>query len=451
MLSLTPAFLGLVILASVLPVFRSRILNARGVFVAYMVSGALLPALVFVTEGRSLPTFVASFDNETIVYAIFLTFVFVVIALYLSTIFERYRAEPPGLAIYRPEPGTAIVFAILSLVGSLTYVVAMSNIFGGLSEFAIRAYQRVSFQSSTANALTIPYFLGYVFAVFAFTFSRRPGSSGAKALSILAVVLAIMASLLSGGRSMVILCLFSIAYPYLVRMRPGKLVIVGAAGLVLIGLISYQMVNARYVSQNATILQDQPSLGMLDLATTGLVFLDAVAAAVKYAHYYGYDFGQLYLNILGQPIPREIWSEKPLQISVRMRDFLFGDTLGGAPPGLIGESYIAFGLFGPLLIAPIYAWLMARVNRLATITAIARCPAAGAAAGILVPLIGFALIRGGFDIALIRIGIPAFWCLCAYWIARSTRQLVTNPLRLPPNPLLRPARTGPRQYRVPPR
>lgn len=450
MLSLTPAFLGFVILASVLPVVRSGILNARGVFIAYVAAGAFLPACVFLLEERSLPTFIAYFDNETIVYAIFLTFVFAVATLYLSATLERHGIEPPALPVYRPNGDTAVAFAVISLVGSLTYVIAMSALYGGVMEFASRAYQRVSFENSATNALTVAYFLGYVFAVFAFTFSRRSGSSGAKALAILAITLATATSFLSGGRSLAIFCLFSIAYPYLTRMRPGKLVITGAVGLVIVGLISYVMLNARYVSQNAMILQQQPDLGIVDMATTGLVFVDSVAAAIEYAQYHGYDYGQLYLNVLGQPIPRELWPDKPLQVSVLMRQFLYGDTSGGAPPGIIGESYIAFGLFGPLLLAPVYAWLMARVNRFARIMSVTRCPAASATAGILVPLVGFALVRGGFDIALVRVGIPAFWCICAYWMARRTRLLVVNPLRRT-EPALRRVTKEPVQYRVRPR
>ncbi len=65
-----------------------------------------------------------------------------------------------------------------------------------------------------------------------------------------------------------------------------------------------------------------------------------------------YLLGQTYLTQLVNPIPRFLWSAKPLGFGVEYAAWHGYDALAGGPnmsPGIIGEMYANFGIVGPVL------------------------------------------------------------------------------------------------------
>ena len=431
MLPLAAVFIGCAILLGSLPLFGAKIVSARGIFLAYVLAGALVPAIAFLINGESLPSFVSYFENRTIVMSIVLVDAFTFIVSYISNLIERKNFNGKKIVIYRQDDDIAYIFAFISILIFSIYIIAMSYLHGGFFAFVDRSYMRISFESSISNFFGLLIFIGFVSSIFCFNFYRGTKRLSVKLVCLAAIALGLILSLASGGRSLAVLYIFALAYPYLVRLKTGRLIITSAVMLILFGIISFYMVTYRYEMQNAIILQEGGGDDYLALASTGIMFLDSIAAAIEYTQHHGVNYGELYLNVLGQPIPRDLWLGKPLQISVLLREYFFGDTSGGVPPGLIGESFIAFGIFGPLLIAPIYAWLLTRINMVSTIAEATDCRVRSTIAGVLIPLIGYALVRGGFDIALVRVGLPALACFGGYWFARSARLAITLPLSSP--------------------
>ncbi|MNT31148.1 hypothetical protein D3C72_1669730 [compost metagenome] len=142
---------------------------------------------------------------------------------------------------------------------------------------------------------------------------------------------------------------------------------------------------------------------IIEASYTGLPFIDHIALSKIYAERRGNDYGEVYLNALVAFVPRAIWPEKPIQLSRRVREEFFGDTDGGVPPGLFGESVIAFDYFGLAMMALIFGLIVAKAENYA-----ANAPNEDLGrlrTGVLSTLIGFILVRGGVDIGVYRVGL----------------------------------------------
>lgn len=80
--------------------------------------------------------------------------------------------------------------------------------------------------------------------------------------------------------------------------------------------------------------------------------------------------------------------------------------MGGIPPGLFGEFYIEFGVFGTLLLAALFGMFFSQLHRLFlyAYTNDKLIPFVA----IITPFICFNLIRGGMDVGFTRIAIYSF-------------------------------------------
>jgi oligosaccharide repeat unit polymerase len=428
-------FLLMVLIVSSLPIFRSNVINARGVFITYLIFGALIPALTFIiqriTDRSHVPhyntEFYSYFSIQTMAYAIFMIFLFATLSLYFARIFEGTLQSKSAPYRYTTNGGVSLIFSMISIISSILYVAIMTYLYGSLSNFYTAMYERVRIQDSIVNLLSIIFFSSYIFSIFSIYFIGSTSNLHQKIMSIFSVTLAIAVTFSTGGRSMVVLYLFAIAYRKITRMKVGSLAIFSGLFILIVSILSYVMLSLRFFYQGTINYRDDYAEGFSTTASVGLNFLDSVAGSIEFVKGVGHDFGQSYLNMLGQPIPRQIWEGKPLQLSIRMREYFAGDTTGGLPATLIGESYIAFGLLGPILAAVIFGWMLERTNRVCAIAIAWDCRARFAVAGIFVPLIGFVLVRSGFDTAFSRLLIPAFWCVVAYWIARPARRFIVPP------------------------
>jgi oligosaccharide repeat unit polymerase len=400
--------------------------SARGIFITFLLAGSILPFSLDYLTGIQNPTLVYPLVSPDGIKAAFLCVLALSIVVYVSLFVEKRGIAAAKVKVYGANTSVAGIFSALSIFFSVTYIGAMAIRLGGLTEMVVRLYQRVSLNDSVANTLTALYFASAAFAIFAFTFSRDCGSGKIRRFAIAAVAICVAQTLLLGGRSLVVLLGIGLFYVTLVNMKLKRFVIAGIIAMSMIATVSYVMTNLRFEAQNARVLTERADESFISRATTGLTFMDHFAASIHYVQLRGHDYGQLYVNALLLPIPRDLWPGKPLQISVRFRDFLFGDTLGGAPPGLLGEGYIAFGTIGVILASIVMGWMIGRIDVTTVIASRSRCRMREAAAGILAPQVAYAIVRGGFDIGVLRVGIPAFWCLvcwqlAAYLIKRQPR------------------------------
>lgn len=391
--------------------------SARGIFITFLLAGSIVPfSLAFLTDIQN-PTLVYPLVSPAGIKAAFLCIIALAVVIYVSLFVEKRGVGSARVKVYGANPRVASVFAAISIFFSVAYIMSMALRLGGLTAMVVRLYQRVSFNDSVANILTALYFASAAFAIFAFSFSRDCGSKNARRLAVAAVVICFAQTLLLGGRSLVVLLGIGLFYVMLINMTLKRFVLMGVIAMSMIATVSYVMTNLRFEAQNARVLTERSDESFISRATTGLTFMDHFAASIHYVEVRGHDHGQLYVNALLMPIPRDLWPSKPLQISVRFRDFLFGDTMGGAPPGLLGEGYIAFGSIGVVLASIVMGWMVGRIDVTTIIASRSGCRMREATAGILAPQIAYAIVRGGFDIGVLRVGLPALWCVICWQLA----------------------------------
>ncbi len=88
--------------------------------------------------------------------------------------------------------------------------------------------------------------------------------------------------------------------------------------------------------------------------------------SMAYPRYTPYRWGGEHLEILMRPIPRAIWRSKPVGGGDYMTKLGFTDpekgTTIGISPSLFGSFYAEGGVVGILILAPLYGWILARLQ-----------------------------------------------------------------------------------------
>ncbi|UWR30448.1 oligosaccharide repeat unit polymerase [Sulfitobacter sp. W002] len=417
-------FFGLAIM------LRCGIRNARGVFIIYFSAGCVYPYIVFSTEGV-IPTFLRSFLDLSITpYVGFIaTLAFLITAA--SSAFSlrpiHYDVSPMRIRVSRLE--TLCFFALIFFAIYVALSVAYA---GSVQNALLAAYARVRTNSTLANIRSIFFWGNIVFSTFAFygmRFSKPRFRT--RALVLFSLLTAAILSLVDGGRAVFILFLLSLAAPELLRARTISLFIFGLVGGAVVLGVSYLMLSWRYAAQSAQILSD----GGFSLAgaLNGLEFIDHIQVSIQYAERFGYNLGETYLNAALSFLPRALFPSKAVPLAAQVRGYLFGDETGGIPPGLFGEAYISFGIVGVILISFIFGRALLASSTLCKRAVHANCPVRFAMAGIMVPLIGFTLVRGGLDIGVLRVGLPFFWIYISVLMATNKSNGSRNRLGLRSN------------------
>jgi oligosaccharide repeat unit polymerase len=276
-------------------------------------------------------------------------------------------------------------------------------LYQGVQEWVRAAYARTVVESSALNFL-FPVMIGvnvYCLVLQVLIKARQP-PRWLRVLFLGGLVLQSIFLALSGGRSILLLFLISLLIVRVKRItRAGFLGILAlaAAFVAASGYIIYE----RYRAQGASAQFEMSAASIVEASYTGLPFIDHIALSKIYAERRGNDYGEVYLNALVAFVPRAVWPEKPIQLSRRVREEFFGDTDGGVPPGLFGESVIAFDYFGLAMMALIFGLIVAKAENYA-----ANAPNEDIGrlrTGVLSTLIGFILVRGGVDIGVYRVGL----------------------------------------------
>ncbi|ATG48145.1 hypothetical protein CEW89_11520 [Celeribacter ethanolicus] len=393
--------------------------NATGVFLLYFTLGGMLPYFAALEAGR-YETFLGFYlDTENFeTAAIFLSLAFA-LTMISSVIRLAPRANPQTVLFIRE--GRLVQFALFSLFCFLAYLALSIAFAGSLQNALIASYARVRTNSSLANLRSVFFWGAVVFSTFAF-FGLKFNivSKRVKVIVMLSVLGSLCLSLVDGGRAILILFVLSLFMKEILNARKITLLLFSLVGSLAISVLSYFMLSWRYAAQGAEITSEN-SLS-LSGAFTGLAFIDHFQLSIEYAKELGFDYGLSYLNAAISFVPRALFPDKATPLAAQVRGYLYGDETGGIPPGLFGESYIAYGVIGVVAVALLYGQALFFVAKLSTAAAKLDCPVRYATAGIIVPLIGFTLVRGGLDIGVLRVGLPFFWIFIATTLSTKRRQ-----------------------------
>lgn len=72
-----------------------------------------------------------------------------------------------------------------------------------------------------------------------------------------------------------------------------------------------------------------------------------------------YQYGISYTSTATAPVPRNWWPAKPsLGLGPFVGENVYGLTRTGVPPGLIGEAYLNFGIFGLIMVPLVFGFLV---------------------------------------------------------------------------------------------
>lgn len=217
----------------------------------------------------------------------------------------------------------------------------------------------------------------------------------------------------TGGRGPIMVTLFGLACFYLYEKRKNWLngrilvAIVGAMALFMaIGFDRGASVRALFISeQQSTVVAQESRLKPLEGMDLGnLEFFEFLVYAVpQRTGTYEYFVDQL--QIFTEPIPRQLWEDKPIGQPIRLFNlFDYGFPIG-ITRSLPGEGWVQLGLVGVIIWCSLWGGILGRVYR-AFVTSRQTVFQRAAYFSFLPMLIIF--YRDGYPITLLRLGLFVF-------------------------------------------
>ena len=402
----------MMIISVFLPLFLgASIRNSRGVFIVYFFASVIVPYGFYIFTG-SLNSFMASYiKEENILYGGILLWISYLLVIFSSLSFRKEKIKKIKKINLRRN--RVLLLSLLAFLFYLLYIL-LSIYFAGSIEAAIHtAYARVRTNNSLANIRSVFLWGGVVFSTISAyaLFYKKIENINAKVLILINVVIGGLVTLMDGGRAVFLMYILSLFFGYIINLKLRKFLVYIIYFSALVGFASYIMIKARYEAQEALIAAE----GEIPISETlnGISYFDHFLISIEYAQNLGFTLGLNYLNALLSFVPRDIYINKAIPLSAQVRSFLYGDDSGGVPPGLFGEAYIAGGIITLLLISFLYGRILNFSAVFCNRAVHLKCPTRLAIAGILIPMLGFTLVRGGIDIGVIRVGLPIIWCYIA--------------------------------------
>jgi len=428
---------GIIIFA--VPTFvtaRKGLMSSQFLFHLYLLCGICVPyTLVYFDLLPSTSTIYNLHDEFAAQTYIIMCIANAICFVGASVVFE-VNAEPKRF-VFPQDSNTAIRLAKWSCLIAAIYFGVILVSFGGLHAVFTATFRRAKTENSAANVASIFYWGAYVTAVAAYHFKvvrskRAPRGKLDRSEAIwvyLCVAFTTFLSFASGARSNMILFLLALLCKHLIRVRVHvQAVRLGTLGA-FAGIISVVMLRLRYLFQAVHGTSQRSGESALTTAVTGVTFIDHIAQSMLYAKQNGFDYGMLYVRMPLAFIPRGLWPDKPIQLGMLLRGFVFGDETGGIPPGLFGEAYIAFGVVGILMMATIWAFVLNKCDKLLSFARKSASAYHSMLVAVLAPNVAFIMVRGGTDVGIYRVTFPLLWCWLVYSGLKKRKKIEHDRIR----------------------
>ena len=367
---------------------------------------------VFLNSGGGEEYIMRSSDNsiELSVFAELVSY-YLLFVLFFELFYIKTKAAN-SLSLYRlPVLSSKAenTFLSLALMVFSLYVITLLIYLGGFSAVLYAFSVRVS------GAVNIPVYLTllpdlYVIISF-FLFYNFVCGAGSKGKALFVVIVGLLMLIVSGARGNLIQYVITLMMIWYIP-KSGRvyfnfkifIFIVFVLIVLFVGLAN------RLAVQNNLDFRDvisEVSDRSADTLTGPFAIYDHYGLSRVYADELGYDYGAAYLSNITRPIPRSLWPDKPQALGKLVRNHFWGDTMGGVPPGLIGEFYISGGILAAILLMPLFSYLVCKINHLYEISLSEHELVLFVA--VFTPYVFFSLIRLGVDVAFTRILIYVFF------------------------------------------
>ncbi len=323
------------------------------------------------------PTLYDFINNELIVQAVALLSLFQISTVIAADVFATPRPGAPDRPAARPR--LVLNLGLMSFVVGIAPYFIFGNSFSDVVDAILqsRAIDKPWTQASNLGDSVSPFTYiassAFIAGAFLLWFAACD-----KRLSFRLRLLAFVAALLSttiiffdqGTRSAValviapvlIMILFNMwRRSHLRTMLVGVCVVLGVA-LLLQFQVLYRTTYTR-ASVPDLIDRNLPTLG----GTTDY-FRETLFALHLVPTYHDYFQESALLQFVISPIPRFLWPDKPISELVRFYTLArWGvDILqesGNTFPGLVGQYYMSWGWFGPIIIGLLFGWLVAQIDK----------------------------------------------------------------------------------------
>lgn len=351
-----------------------------GGFIGWYALPALLAALnpeqVF---GRDLP---ATISPQTVLVALGALSLFFLswatsYAFLTRNDNESNDHRPPALAVSRGR--LYLLLAGAALIGLLPYILSEMSPTAIIATIVeSRAVVKPwSYNENLGNQTSALLYLGSSFLAAAACLSwitvldRRLHPLLRAFCSLMALALTLLIYFDQGTRSVTVLVLLPALLLLFMRLRRRSrasfVLAILLTGAVLVFLLQFQLLfrtNYTRGSVNDLLLEDWTTFG-----GTSDYFSETLFAIHIVPKYHDFFRESALLQFVVSPIPRFIWEDKPAtQVTwfytlMRWGIDIYSES-GNVFPGIVGQYYMSWGWFGPIIIGFIMAWFTRLADRL---------------------------------------------------------------------------------------
>ncbi len=341
-------------------------------------------------------------------FGYFIFFIFTEVYIYLNRKRDRDSSSTSGIFVVNDVSAYGLSFIYkLALFVLVAYFVILFYYGGNIVDI----YN--SFSSRVVGAIGIPSYLTllpdfYVVLVFYFYFVNYLYKKNNNFKAAILIFFALFILFLSGARGnflqFVMTCLMIHMTLKFGKVHLNKNIVYFLALVLtvlvlgLVNRITAQQENIEYLDALDNVTSE-----LTEKITGTFAVYDHYVLSREYTLDEGFNFGKIYINSITKPIPRSFWDSKPESLDISVRYHFWGDKLAGIPPGLFGEFYISFGIFGFVFLTPIFSYIVYRLNVIYIHSCLDKKYILFAS--ILTPYVFFSLIRLGFDVTFTRVTI----------------------------------------------
>lgn len=327
---------------------------------------------------------------------VFLTYVFVLVSLYLASMRLGFAGKSPRAEAktWRVPKGISLFLGAVILASVVAWIVYLTKV-GGFRGMDETRYQLSVERLGTGPLLMLagstPFMVA--FGIIILRGRARQTKGGAIGVVLLLMLVLAMQLVLVGGlgsRTKILGALFAAMAMIHFFWRPfrRKELLVALIPLFLFlqvyslykdyGLQVFRVFSGDPVVREYRVGSRRSLAGSLvgDLSRS-YVQAGILQATIKDPDAYEYAFGRTYANALIEPIPHALWSRANRPTYWRKGWYGWQLAAGGASYsrhmnvrpnvlqyGLFGEAMFNLGVVGPLLMAPVFGFLVGRLRRL---------------------------------------------------------------------------------------